>query len=136
MKHDVRSCGCDFTKCPLHIRREKTVVPVSVSSWFWILQVLTSRRHLNVENFQLSTRTISFTTRKFLVYLVKWEDHQKTKKKNFSPKLFSLWTDCAVFISKFGTFVPGSYLSVSVRVPGSWEHSRLLKINFSRRGFN
>ena len=23
MKHDVRSCGCNFTKCPLHIRRDK-----------------------------------------------------------------------------------------------------------------
>ena len=70
-------------------------------------------------NFQLPKRTISFTTRKFLVYLVKSEDHQKTEKKNFSPKLFSLWIDCAVFISKFGTFAPGSDLSDSARVPGS-----------------
>ena len=67
-------------------------------------------------NFQLSTRTISFTARKFLVYLVKWEDHQKTKKNNFSPKLFSLWTDFAVFISKFRTFAPGSDLTDSARV--------------------
>ena len=81
MKHDVRSCGCNFAKYPLHIRREKQWFQFQLqAAILQFCKFCQARRHLNLEHFQPSTRTISFTARKFLVYLVKLEDHQKTEK--------------------------------------------------------
>ena len=88
-KHDVRSCGCNFTKCPLPIGREKHWFQSQFQAASVSASLLKLETFFQV-NFSPACWTNSFTAGKFLVNLVKSLDHQKTKKYHFSTKLFSL----------------------------------------------
>ena len=61
MKHDVRSCGCDFTKYLFQKRRENNSLSFILKADNCKLQVLSSRSVLNCGHFLPFARTISST---------------------------------------------------------------------------
>ena len=106
MKHDVRSCGCHFTKYPFQKRKENNTSSFSLladscklcqAGVIQSLQLLFHLKGLLVQHWEVPSRVSKVKTQLKIVFY------------NFFKKLSSLLTDCALFSTRIA-FSTGFYL--------------------------
>ena len=116
MKHDVRSCGCDFTKHPFQLRRENNGSSFSLLANICklcqtgVLQSLKILYHLKeplVQHWEVPSTLSEVKTQLKIVFY------------NFFKKLSSLLTDWILFSTGIYTFLLNSTHVTIARVSGS-----------------
>ena len=116
MKHDVRSCGCDFTKYPFQLRRENNgacfslLTDISKMCQAGVLQSLKILYHLKgplVQHWELPSTLSEVKTQLKIVFY------------NFFKKLSSLLTDWILFSTRIYISLLDFTCVPIARVPGS-----------------